>query len=102
MKNRNLIALPFAVVLLCSCIPSVEPFYTEKDAVFDARLLGQWKEEEPETWKFEKGENDAYQLTITENGGKEGRFEAHLFQLKKEYFLDIIPVDCQYATNKAD
>jgi hypothetical protein len=106
MKTRNLITLAAAVVLLCSCIPSVNPFYTAKDVVFDARLIGEWQEKDksdnPDVWKFEGATNKMYKLTITEKDGKQGRFDAHLFQLKQELFLDLIPDDCNYATNQAD
>jgi len=106
MKKYNLIAIAGAAVLLCSCIPSINPFYTVKDVVFDARLLGEWQEKDksdnPDVWKFEGTTNKMYKLTITEKGDKQGRFNAHLFQLKQEYFLDLIPDDCNYATNQAD
>jgi hypothetical protein len=106
MKTRNLIALAAAIVLFGACIPSVNPFYTDKDVVFDARLLGEWQEKDksdnPDVWKFEGTTNKMYKLTITEKEGKQGKFNAHLFQLKQEYFLDLIPDDCNYATNQAD
>jgi len=106
MKKRNLITLTAVAVLLCSCIPSVNPFYTDKDVVYDARLLGEWQEKDksdnPDVWKFESTTNKTYKLTVTEKEGKQGRFNAHLFQLKQEYFLDLIPDDCNYATNQAD
>ena len=53
-------------------------------------------------WKFEKAGDNAYKLTIAEKPGKEGEFTAHLFRLKQEYFLDLFPNDCNYATNQAD
>lgn len=106
MKPRNLIMLAGALVLFCSCIPAVNPFYTEKDLVFDSRLLGEWLEkntkEEPQVWKFEKGGDKSYKLTVIEKGNKEGKFSAHLFTLKKNQFLDLISTDCNYATNQAD
>jgi hypothetical protein len=106
MKKRSLIATLGAAALLCSCIPSVNPFYTEKDVVFDARLLGEWqkkdKSDNPEIWKFEGTTNKTYTLTITDQKGRQGQFNAHLFQLKQEHFLDLIPDDCKYATNQAD
>jgi hypothetical protein len=104
--KRNLITLAGIAALLCSCIPSVNPFYTDQDVVFDARLLGEWqgkdKSDNPDVWEFEGTTNKMYKLTITEKEGKQGRFNAHLFQLKQEYFLDLIPDDCHYATNQAD
>jgi len=105
MKTRNIAVAAIAALLLCSCIPSVNPFFTGKDVVFDARLLGEWrakeKSDDPALWKFEKGETNYYKLTVTEEKGKQGQFEARLFKLKDEFFLDLIPADCDYATNQA-
>jgi len=105
MKTRNLITYAVAALLLSGCIPSVHPFYTAKDVVFDDRLLGEWQAKdnsEEQGWKFEKAGDDAYKLTITDEKGKQGVFTARLFKLKQEHFLDIIPADCEYATNQAD
>src|ERR1043165_1084991 len=103
MKKRNLILIT-AAMLLGACIPSLNPFYTDKDVVFDARLLGTWQEkektDEPQAWKFEESKDKAYKLTVTEKEGKQGEFEAHLFKLKENYFLDIIPTEI--GTNVAD
>lgn len=105
MKKRCLIAVTAAAVLLSACIPSLKPFYTEKDVVFEAGLLGEWRandaKEDQEVWKFEKTDGKAYQLTTVEKDGRQGSFKAHLFKLKQEYFLDLIPVKIDYATNQA-
>jgi hypothetical protein len=105
-KNRTLIGLVGTAVLLCSCIPSVNPFYTDRDVIYDPRLPGVWRvaksKGEPEVWKFESTTNRAYRLTVTDKDGKQGQFNAHLFQLKQGYFLDLIPADCEYATSQAD
>ena len=105
MKKRNLAVIVAATVLFGACIPSVNPFYTGNDVVFDARLLGSWQEKgtanEPEVWKFAKSGTNGYALTIVEKPGKEGSFDARLFKLKEELFLDIIPTDCEYATMSA-
>ena len=106
MKKRTLIACAAAAVLLAACIPSVNPFYTEKDVIANEHLLGEWQEKgntnNPEIWYFETSTNgSAYKLTVTEDG-KTGEFSAHLFKLKGEQFLDLIPTDCNYATNQAD
>jgi hypothetical protein len=105
-RNRLIIALLATTFLLAACIPSVNPFYTAKDLAFDTRLLGEWQEkdkpQEPEIWKFEKADDKSYKLEVTEKGGKQGQFSAHLFKLKEHYFLDLTPTDCSYATNQAD
>jgi hypothetical protein len=106
MKNRNLIAAAGIAALLCSCLPSINPFYTDKDVIFDPRLLGAWQEqdktEKPDVWKFEGTTNKTYELTVTQEERKQGVFTAHLFQLQQEFFLDLIPADCEFATNQAD
>jgi len=105
MKKRNLIAVAAVAVLLAACIPSVNPFYRDKDVVFDQRLLGEWQEKDntnnPEIWKFAASTNNAYSLTVVEDG-KTGEFSAHLFKLNDERFLDLIPTDCKYATDQSD
>jgi hypothetical protein len=106
MKKRNPIAFVVSVaVLMGACIPSVNPFYTEKDVVLDPRLIGDWQEKgdtnNPENWSFEQSTNNTMKLTVVEQG-KTGAFAAHLFKLGQEQFLDLIPTDCEYATNQAD
>lgn len=97
--------LAIAVALLSACIPSVNPFYTAKQVVFEPRLIGEWETRgdsgDTETWKFEPAEGKAYKLTVTEEEGRHGEFIAHLFKLKQELFLDLIPNECKYATNEA-
>lgn len=106
MKTRVLVALVGVAFLLSACIPSVHPFYTDKDVVFDARLLGEWQPKEnsddPELWKFEQGDDKSYRLTVTEKKDKHGKFAARLFKLKNGYFLDIIPTECELAPDQAD
>ena len=106
MKTRVFVVLGAVAFLLSACIPSVHPFYTDKDVVFDARLLGEWQPKEnsddPELWKFEQGEDKSYKLTITEKKDKHGQFAARLFKLKNGYFLDITPTECELAPDQAD
>ncbi len=102
MKKRNLIALAAAAILLAACIPSVYPFYTDKDVIVDQRLFGTWKEKQksatPEIWKFEASTNNSMTLTVVD-AGKTNDFIAHLFKLKQEQFLDLMPED-DFLTNE--
>jgi hypothetical protein len=93
-----------AAVLLSACIPSVNPFYTTKDIHFDAALVGEWqqKDDNKESWKFERADNQGYKLTVTETGHKTATCDACLFKLKDELFLDIIPNDCKFSDEQAD
>jgi len=95
------------VLLLAGCLPSVNPFFTENDLVFDPRLLGEWQtpkdqDDPPTEWQFERGEGKAYKLTVVEKKTKRGEFSAHYFKLGKEGFLDLIPSKCDFAPEQAD
>lgn len=75
--------------------------------VSDSRLLGKWQEQNnkdtPDIWQFEKLGTNSYKLVITQDsGGKRGTFKAHLFKLGSEYFSDLIPSECAFATNQAE
>jgi hypothetical protein len=92
MKTYGIISLAAFALILGACVPSVQPFYTTKDIVFDARLVGQWGSDDKETWKFEKsGTNSTFDLTVKDDRGKHGEFDATLFVLREKQFLDIFP-----------
>jgi hypothetical protein len=105
-KLRNLVSFAIAAVALSACVPSVWPYFRAQDTITDDRLLGEWQakspEDEPGNWKFEQGDGKDYKLTVTDKDGKTGTFSAHLFKLKQEMFLDLLPTNCQYASTQAD
>jgi hypothetical protein len=104
MKKQLLLAAA-AVALICSCVPSVNPFYSDKEVVTDARFAGIWLEDadkdQPVRWKFTATTNSAYAVVLTEDKGATGNFEGHLFKLGGEFFFDFTPTECNYATNQA-
>lgn len=84
--------------LLGGCVPvmSLHPLYTEKDVVFEERLLGRWVDDpnSPETtWEFNRIEEpkSAYNLVFSDEEGKKGSFVAHLVRLQNRLFLDVYP-----------
>ena len=80
------------VLSATGCVSSVNPLYSEKDVVFDRNLLGRWAESgDKEVWEFTPGDGNNYVLVHTDEKGKTGRFEAHLFKLGQSSFLDIVP-----------
>ena len=104
MKTKTLTALAGCAILLTACFPSVNPFYTETDLVTDPKLPGEWREKDKTNsvvWRFEIADEKSYKLSITEEDGKQGEFEARLLKLKDERFLDLTPSKLDYATNQA-
>jgi hypothetical protein len=94
-RMKNLVALALGTLALAAagCLPtSLNPLYETKDLTFDPALLGTWGSDE-ETWTFEKGEDQAYKLTIAPKDGRAAAFEAHLFKLGDASWLDIYPGD---------
>ena len=98
--------LAAATLFLAACYPSVHPYYTEKDLVFEPRLVGDWcekeRDQESAVWRFAKKDDLSYDLTIREQDGKEGQFVARFFKLKGESFLDLIPAKCDYVETQAE
>jgi hypothetical protein len=84
------------IALLAGCVvTSVYPFYNAKDVVFDPTLVGTWAETNSanaanDHWRFEKADGQAYKLTIQDKE-KGTEFDAHLFKLKGQTFVDFCP-----------
>jgi len=91
MKNKVLVLFTLA---LAGCVPSWNPFYTEKDLVFEPALVGTWrpveaKESSQENWSFTKAGDKHYQLAQTDEEGRKAVFDVRLFKLKEHRFLDL-------------
>jgi hypothetical protein len=91
MRRRWIVAL-LALASLASCVPSINPLYTDKDLVVDPALVGTWIDNDNETWTFATGTDKSYSLVI-DHDGKSGPFVAHLVALGGYRFLDIMPTD---------
>ena len=93
--RRDFIALTLLIVM-CGCIESLHPFYSEKDLVFEPALVGTWSEPgstSEESWAFAPSGEKAYRLVVTDSDGRSGAFEAHLASLKGALILDLYPED---------
>jgi hypothetical protein len=74
---------------LTACAPSLHPFYTDRDVVFNEALLGVWINDSGEACKFTKSGDDHYELLVMDE--KPVRFEARLIELGGVTFLDLYP-----------
>ncbi len=102
MKNFLLLSLISLMVFIAGCVRSLYPLFTEKDYMFDQRIVGSWPDKSGNAWIFSKGEDKSYVLKyyqhefgrgIFKEGvpGDTGVFEAHLGRLGNNLFLDVYP-----------
>lgn len=109
MKTKKIIFYLLAGIL-GGCVPvmSLHPLYTEKEAVFEEKMLGTWVDEDEEvSFEFSRSEEleKKYQLIFTGEEGGKGLFEAQLVKLEGKLFLDVYPAElpCNIEdANKAD
>jgi len=80
MRTRKFLFYLLAGLLGC-CVPSLHPLYTDKELVFDEKLLGSWGESN-QTWEFKKGEKEKSYDLITDENGKKGEFTVYLVKIQ--------------------
>jgi hypothetical protein len=91
------IAVLVLTVLFSSClmIPSLKPFYTDEDVIFDENLLGKWGNDRPDpedfTLIFRKKTDNSYAVESF-SYNRIGVFEVHLFKLEDKHYLDFYPI----------
>jgi hypothetical protein len=82
----------------CVQVDSLNPFYSDRNVIFDPALLGQWGSGNPDEGgiRFNRAEDDAYQMVYTEkipSGWLEKSvFSVHLVNLGGEKYLDVQPL----------
>ncbi|MGD0078247.1 MAG: hypothetical protein ABSB91_06440 [Sedimentisphaerales bacterium] len=102
IKHLTLILLTFIIAGCIDLKPfdldlkipvSLHPLYTDKETIFDQRLLGDWtSESEPNTIvRFENVCNHSYEILLIGQGHTAAAFEVHLLKLDNKSFLDISP-----------
>lgn len=95
MRTKKILFYVLAGIL-GGCVPvmSLHPLYTEKDVVFEEKLLGTWVQDNNETtWQFTcpNEPEKTYEIVFSDKEGKKGLFSAHLIRLKDKLFLDLYP-----------
>jgi hypothetical protein len=89
-------------VLLAGCVPSLHPLYTDKDVVYDPKLVGVWSDpnsSDTGIWEFRPAEPNTYTMIFTDKDKKTGSFSVHLAKLNNTLFLDVFPNDPNMPQN---
>jgi hypothetical protein len=86
----GLVALIISIFV--GCVPSWHPLFTDKDLIFDPKLVGTWKGDHDSIWKFEKEGDKHYKLSYSDKEGK-ATFVAFLLSIKDRRFLNVVLED---------
>lgn len=91
MQNILKIFVVFVTALaMAGCFaPSLHPFFTNENIVFNETLLGGWIKDSGEKCLFTKSGENHYELLYVSDAA--ARFEARLIELGGATFLDLYP-----------
>lgn len=93
LASMKKVLLPLCVSILIwivGCVPSLNPIWTEKDLIFDAALLGTWRDKDSKaTFVFTKTGDKEYRVLQTDDNGVKAEFGVRLAKLKDRRFLDF-------------
>jgi hypothetical protein len=101
MRSVAILLTVCALLVCTSCVPSLNPIYTEQDLIFDSSLIGVWADKyTDETWALAICDRQLeYILTHIDPSGKKGEFSARLVQVDDKTFFDIVPVNPGFKQN---
>ncbi|MHC4463480.1 MAG: hypothetical protein ACYS6W_14495 [Planctomycetota bacterium] len=99
MKTKKFLFYVLAV-LLGGCVLSLHPLYTDKDLIFEEKLLGTWaNNDSEETWQFKRAGKKKYKMICTDEKDRTGPFDAGLGKLNNMMFLNILPQEPEFKEN---
>lgn len=107
-RHFIIVAIILVITALSGCLSTLHPLFTEKDLVYDTRLLGSWRAGDGnDTAVFERGTalsfsqlpeqlrrlaGKAYVVTIKDDK-EQVKYFAFLTKLGKELYLDYYPCE---------
>ncbi|HUB79104.1 MAG TPA: hypothetical protein VMB03_09925 [Bryobacteraceae bacterium] len=100
MKLTSMLAAAAAFAILTGCespapgLLSVEPVATAKDTAIDSALVGTWQEQggQDPMAVIRPGDSGGYAIRVL-SGSTVLEFQAMLFRVKDDEFLDLAPAD---------
>ncbi len=104
MRHIPLAGFILSLVLIAGCVRSLHPLFTEKELIFEPKLVGTWPQNPEEAWTFTRSGDNTYLVQIPQQvfnstlfspgvPGDTGVFEGRLGRLGNDLFLDLCPLD---------
>ena len=94
MKKLALTVILVSALSAIGCVKSLNAFYEMKDVYFDRSLVGSWASANgKETWAVVSDDGETfYVIEETDEEGRKSRFEARLFKIGDQSFIDLVAV----------
>ena len=92
-RRTTVLAVVAALLGLAGCypVPSIHPFYNEREVGFDENLLGLWATEDgKQILRFEDAGESAYKVAYLAED-KWSKYAVRLVRLGGESYLDVMP-----------
>ncbi|MCA9227255.1 MAG: hypothetical protein R3C99_22705 [Pirellulaceae bacterium] len=87
-----------AMIATSGCVQTFNPVYQADDLVYDASLVGSWRQAKSmDVWELKPGVGKSYAVTFREAKGHSSEFVAHAAKVNDVTLLDLFP-----TTNAAD
>jgi hypothetical protein len=90
---KRLLAIIPLLFFAFSCVQSLQPFYKDSQLFYDPGLIGKWTDADQQNTIVVTGDADkkVYNIVLTDNKGKTGRFIVHLARVQDHMIADIYP-----------
>jgi hypothetical protein len=101
---KRVLALLPLLLLFVGCVQSLQPYYKPDQLFYDPNLVGKWTDADQQNNIVVTGDpaNKAYNVVLTDEKGKTGRFVVHLAKIQDQMIADIYPADLQEGDLKAN
>lgn len=88
---KQAFAALLSLFMLCGCVRSLHPFYTDSQLIFDPSLLGTWTDSEKKNTFIVTGEPDQcqYRIAYTGEDGKTADLVGHLARVGDRLIADL-------------
>lgn len=90
---KRLLAILPLFLLFVGCVQSIQPYYKTDQLFYDPNLVGKWTDADQQNTLVVTGDADKklYNVTLTDEKGKVGRFVVHLAKVQDQMIADIYP-----------
>ena len=99
----SLVRLLAVCVIPAACVLTTEAVITDRHAIFDPRLLGQWEiPADSERAEVSRGEGNSYRITFIEAKGERAEYSARLGRIGERLMLEVQPADASVRLPAGD